>query len=221
MQTTKLLKPITYMKRFFTIILSVLLCISTAVAHNTTKINISTETQNSSSQEEKKPKRERKVNAFEIEIGIGAALGANNLKFDKTKTGFNGLAEVRYNTRCGVDFGVQFSINGFNRQTMNAEAVKFLSKNGFIVLDYNLFQDKGLTIFFGAGAGIAWNKNTGESTVEGDDAFLGKSRSFCVMPRVGIELFHRIRVTLDYKFGNKANNHFGLSAGFVLGGGKK
>lgn len=210
------------MKKFFTLLLIALMSASVAAAENHTTININTTPEKQIAQSgPTSTKKERKVHALEVEIGVGVAMGADNLKFDKTKAGFNALAEVRYNSRYGIDIGLQASINGFNRQTLNKEALKFLSKNAFLVLDYNLFQDKGITLFFGAGAGIAWTKNTGESTIAGDESFLGKGHSFCVMPRVGIELFHRIRVTLDYKFTNKANRNFGLSAGFVLGGGKK
>ena len=210
------------MRKTFTLLLAILISCSVALAQTTSTTTTTTTTNNTEANAEtKSAKKTRKVHAFEIEIGIGAALGADNLKFDKTKTGFNGLAEIRYNFICGLDIGLQASINGFNRQTLNAEALKFLSKNAFFVMDYNILQDKGLSIFLGVGAGAQWNKNTGESTDEYANSFLGKNFTFCVMPRVGIELFHRVRVTLDYKFGDKANRHFGLSAGFVLGGGKK
>lgn len=48
-----------------------------------------------------------------------------------------------------------------------------------------------------------------------------KKGSFCFMPRVGVELFHRLRFTFDYKLQEKANRHFDLTVGFVFGGGRK
>lgn len=41
------------------------------------------------------------------------------------------------------------------------------------------------------------------------------------MPRIGVELLHHLRVTLDYKFQEKANRHIGLTLGVVFGGGRR
>lgn len=48
-----------------------------------------------------------------------------------------------------------------------------------------------------------------------------KTASFCFMPRVGVELFHHLRITLDYKLQEKANRHVGISLGVVFGGGRR
>ena len=45
--------------------------------------------------------------------------------------------------------------------------------------------------------------------------------AFVIMPRIGVELFHRARVTFYYKYNKQENAHFGLSVGLAIGGGRK
>ena len=81
----------------------------------------------------------------------------------------------------------------------------------------------GLTALSGMGLGLASHENAAPIILIGDNSYDigGSSSSFCLMPRFGIELFHHLRVTFNYKLEEKANRHFNISVGVVFGGGRK
>lgn len=168
------------------------------------------------------------VARFEGEVGAGIAFGADELNFDGNRTGATFFAEGRYNIRrLPIDVGLQLAGTIFHREADNAGELKFKSWNVLAVADYNFRRCKNVSFFAGFGAGYAALENSapvvfdisapnwaGFSTQDGQG-------SFCFMPRVGVELFHRLRFTFDYKFQEKANRHFDFTAGFVFGGGRK
>lgn len=168
------------------------------------------------------------VARFEGEIGVGAIFGADKLNFDSNRIGATFYAEGRYNLRrFPLDVGLQVAGSIFHRDSDNAGNLEFRTWNVLAVSDYNFRQCKKVSFFAGVGLGyaaldtsapIVFDNSTpnwaGFST--GD-----KKGSFCFMPRVGVELFHRLRFTFDYKFQEKANRHFDLTVGFVFGGGQK
>ena len=103
----------------------------------------------------------------------------------------------------------------------------FKTENVLVVTDYNFRRYNKISFFTGIGLGYATLDNS--LPISFDDSkpnwggFLTgyKKGSFCFMPRIGVELFHHLRMTLDYKLQEKANRHFGFSLGVVFGGGRK
>ena len=75
------------------------------------------------------------------------------------------------------------------------------------------FNQLGIKPFVGLGLGVAW------SDINADGS--RKGTHFAVMPRVGVELSHHLRITLAYKIFERANNHLTLSLGYVFGGGRR
>ena len=169
---------------------------------------------------------DRKVGRIEGEIGGGFSFGADKLNFDKNKLGATFYAEARYNMqRVPLDIGVQAGGTIFHRESVNAGQLKFRTWNVMAVSDYNFRRCKKISLFAGIGLGYASLDHSAPITFDDSQSNWGgfstgtRTGSLCFMPRIGVELFHHLRVTLDYKLQEKANRHFGLSLGVVFGGG--
>ncbi len=162
--------------------------------------------------------KNRTVGAVEFEIGVGLATAANKISnFGENKQGVDANVEVRYNfAKVPVDLGLYFSLCSQYRVAQIAGGISkrtFDSQNLLITSDYNLFQGRIASLFMGAGAGVAWSGRMA------DDSRYGFH--FCAMPRVGVEIANSLRITVAYKFYERANNHLLLSVGIAFGGGKR
>lgn len=161
------------------------------------------------------------VKMVEVELGGGIVSPTEKLDFDKNRVGYNIQAEVRFNFKqAPFDVGVHVDGDSFSRTiSLSKDMLKFSSINAMFVFDWNILRKSFFSPFVGVGAGASWL--SGEKPLETGTIIKEKPTSFCVMPRLGVELFHRLRVTLYYKNTKREHNHFGLSAGLVIGGGKK
>lgn len=165
---------------------------------------------------------DKAVRSIEVEIGGGAIFGASKMNFEKSETGGMGFGEMRYNFKhLPIDVGVQIAGNVFDRWTNTAGNLGFTSVNCMAVSDYNFRREKNISLFAGIGLGLAWHENAAPITHVGGNGYTinGPSKSFCFMPRIGVELFHHLRVTFNYKLEEKANRHCNISFGVVFGGG--
>lgn len=172
----------------------------------------------------------RKVRAIEVEIGGGIVTPTDKLKFDENKLGWNAQVELRYNFKhLPLDLGlhVDGALLGREGDIQNSslesiediKTVHFASMTGLAVVDFNLRRAKNFSIFVGCGVGYGMLINDFEKISEIGD--IDKLGCFCVMPRVGVELFHHLRATLYYKNLKTEQSHFGVNLGIVFGGGKK
>ncbi len=170
----------------------------------------------------------REVSALEFEVGAGILVGADKLNFDNSRTGASFFVEGRYNLpRIPVDIGVQVNGSIFHRESEQAGELKFKAWNILAVSDYNFFRTSRVSLFAGVGFGYAYLEET--APISFDDTqrnrlgffSAGERHGGCFVPRVGVEFFHRLRITFDYRLQEKANRHCNLSLGFVFGGGKK
>jgi len=171
-------------------------------------------------------KQNREIRQIEVEIGGGVVFGASKLNFDNAKSGGMGFGEIRYNfLHLPIDIGVQVAGNVFHRQSDEVRKLGFTSVNYLVVGDYNFRRSKNILFFAGMGLGLASHENAAPIILIGDNSYDigGSSSSFCLMPRfgIGVELFHHLRVTFNYKLEEKANRHFNISVGVVFGGGRK
>ena len=176
-------------------------------------------------------KKVRKVRAFEVEIGGGIVTPTDKLKFDKNKLGWNAQVELRYNFKhLPLDLGLHVDGALLSREgktiqdagigsVEDIKSVNFASMTGLAVVDFNLRRAKNFSIFVGCGVGYGMLINDIEKISEIGD--IDKLGCFCVMPRVGVELFHHLRATLYYKNLKTEQSHFGVNLGIVFGGGKK
>lgn len=80
------------------------------------------------------------------------------------------------------------------------------------VADYNFRREQKVSFFVGLAAGCG-----SEDGWDEDRVYINS----CVMPRCGVELWNRLRVTLSYTYMRKNYSNLGMSLGIVVGGGHK
>lgn len=182
---------------------------------------------------QKKDKKDKDASCFEGEIGVGVVFGAHkNPLFQRNQPGFTLYAEGRYNfPKEPIDIGLQASWDSFFRESNwgdEQESLFFESWHLMAVSDYYLRHDKKVSFFAGLGLGYARLRvidprlysfpNPAYNYYEAGGSSQG---GICIMPRIGIEFFHHLRLTLDYKIQERDNRHFNIGIGGVFGGGKK
>lgn len=167
-----------------------------------------------------------RIGRVEGELGTGVVFGADKLNFDDSNTGGTFQVELRYNLRrIPLDVGLQIGGTIFQRTSDYAGVLKFKTWNVTVVSDYNFRQCKPVSFFAGLGVGYAALDNSSPIVFENSQPNWGgfsaghKTASICIMPRAGVELWHRLRLTCFYKWEEKANRHFGVTLGIVFGGG--
>lgn len=172
--------------------------------------------------------QQRDIKAIEVEIGGGITFGASKLRgvgFDKTEVGQTGFVEIRYNlNRIPVDIGLHLRGTVFGREMQKiGEHLNFSSGNFMITSDYNYRRNSNCMLFAGLGVGFASFGNSAQIEYLDDGSYMdnGSNGSICVMPRIGVELWHHLRLTCAYIFEERANGHFNLSIGIAIGGGRK
>lgn len=164
-----------------------------------------------------------------VEMGTGLTFGASKLccsGLENTAVGGTWFVEARYNfNQIPVDVGFHTGATVFGR-TISAFSSKaiFLSGNFMAVADYNFrLRNPACVVFTGLGAGMAAFRHSAQTTYYSDGSYsdLGQSVSVCLMPRAGIELWQRLRLTLSYLIEEPANSHLSLTVGIVIGCGRK
>ena len=141
----------------------------------------------------------RVVKHFEVELNVG------------TLNSFaSGAVELRYNFPQHWDIGARACIDGI--------AVAGGCGNSFnIISDYSFAQEKRVSPFVGIGTGL-YISIPGDYVPKIDNSYY-----FHLMPRFGIEICDRLRITGYLNIIPSYNNFAdaGISLGFVFGGGKE
>lgn len=163
----------------------------------------------------------RKYQPVEVEVGIGTGiplnrLGAEKFGFLKTVKG-----EIRYNTPAGVfDFGagVQLMKVGriFNQGEAGLKATDYSSLQLYGVVDYNWRVNHYMNLFAGLAFGASHN-----ISLMPDGFSYAKKWSPYVGPRIGMEVWDRLRVTITCNLMDRANNFIGFEIGYAFGGKQK
>lgn len=169
---------------------------------------------------------DKEAGRIEGEIGGGVAFGSGKSGFDRNDPGATFHAELRYNLRrLSLDVGVQAGGTIFHRTAHRAGELKFRSWNILAVSDYNFRRCRKVSLFAGIGLGYAFLDNSAPIRFDDTQTNWGgfstgtKTGSLCFMPRIGIEYWQRLRLTGAYCLEERANSHFSLTLGIVLGGG--
>lgn len=146
------------------------------------------------------------VKRYEFEIGGGFLLGTDHAGY--VGVGATGKYELRINQlESPLDVGVQLASHLYYSERYSDMRISYVpSLMGF--LDYNYRPYRLLSFFCGAGAGAG--------IINRYEKLRG---TFVISPRVGVELFNHLRITLDYTFLPGHYSFFGLSLGAVIGGG--
>lgn len=153
---------------------------------------------------------------LELELGPSVIVSAESQGAHVEAT-WNAMAELRYNfSRLPFDAGVHFGLGAFNREYRHPQAHDFDNhfKNLLLVGNYNFRRGRNVAPFVGIGAGWShwkiddWGPEAGMTTCD---------NRFCLMPRVGIEFFRVIRLSVDYKIIGHGFNNLQCSLGIVFG----
>lgn len=158
------------------------------------------------------------LKAVEVELGVGLATAANRLPaYGKSRQGVDANIELRYNFESQpVDLGLYTSVCSIYRVGRSGNFVSmhnFVSKNLLVTSDYNFCKGHGVSPFAGLGVGLAWSNINADSSPHGTH--------LAIMPRVGVELSNKLRITVAYKLFDRANNHLTFSLGYLFGGGAR
>ncbi len=170
------------------------------------------------------------VGKVEGEIGIGTTFASSTLNLDRNLIGAKFFGELRYNFKqANVDLGLHLSGTIFHREAdlILGQRLKSKSYSVMAVSNYHFWRGSKASLFVGAGLGyVRLNMTTPvsydnskpnySSFITGDAA-----NRVGFMPRVGVELFNHLRLTLSYTLVEKAHNHFSIGLSGVIGGGKR
>lgn len=132
--------------------------------------------------------------------------------------------EVRYNLKqlpadVGLTAGFSNSMHEYdapNHEWFKSAQYTYRTWQIAAVGDWNFRQGALVNPFAGLGLGIGIDHTDGWLT-EGVTPEK-KCSHFMIMPRVGVELAHHIRITGDMRLGRKPFNAFCLTLGLTLGG---
>ena len=145
----------------------------------------------------------------ELEIGgtLNYFLGkqVNNVSYNRPmRPGI--LIEYRYNIGDHLDLGVQLSSTfgqGKIAGTGYTDKAWFLQVAPLAVADFNLLPESGFNPFIGVGVGPGFGYTSNKIT-----KIASWSTSLVVAPRVGVELFEHLRVSVQYNWYMKEGNRF-------------
>lgn len=158
------------------------------------------------------------VSKFEFEMwgGVGVPLGGYHGGDNKTGASV-GLC-LRYNfSEIPVDCGVYVSLNSarrdFKRYAGDGAYYQNNRTGSFgIEGNYNFRQGLKVNPYAGLCLGVGLND------VVGDRHVLSSGTSLSIMPRLGVELFHHLRIGAYCQLSRHGYNNAGLMIGIVVGG---
>lgn len=156
---------------------------------------------------------QNEVKTFEIEGKIGATYPTQKYFGDRRVGASLGL-ESRWNLRqLPIDVGAEIYYgSALRRYQGEDQSNRIFSLSA--VGHYNFMRGSRLSPFVGLGIG------TGScDVVEGFKD--NEGGTVVVSPRVGVELFHHLRLTVDARFARKGYNTVGITVGGVIGGCRK
>ena len=152
---------------------------------------------------------EVEVRRVEGSISLGASFFEDS--FYESTAGEIGLlssVELRYNLRSvPMDVGIMsvVDIRGGDCELCNGSWENNLSF--LAVTDYNFRRGKRVSYFAGVGVGATF--------------YNADTTKLCFMPRVGMEFFNHLRLTMAYMAGPNAKNTLNLTLGVAIGGSRK
>jgi hypothetical protein len=145
----------------------------------------------------------------EGELGVAMPFGMPAVYGEQSTEIYPGLyAELRFNIpNTHLSIGNQlylasWTVTGYETYTEKYSTVVFNT-----VYDYNFNEIKGVLLPF-VGSGIGFG-------------YLQKEAVLYISPRIGVEVWNRIRFSFGYNLTARSYSGFVVKLGFVFGGGKK
>jgi hypothetical protein len=153
----------------------------------------------------------REVQLFEGGVSAGVMFPSVNLYDYAGYPGGQVSAELRFNINPKFDVGAQLSMSRFKQEDSYYGVGSVVMMSPSVIGDYNWRLSEIMNIFVGAGFGLAFD-------FAGDDVGYADGLSLEAFPRVGIELYDRVRLTADYRINFSAAGYVGFTIGYVFGG---
>ena len=150
-----------------------------------------------------------------VYIGPTIPLGGYHHLSNRVFVGFGG--SVSYNLKtlpvdCGLFMQLDCADHGLDRADMTTLTQNNRTLTLGLVGNYNFNRCSKVNPFAGLGLGVGFND------VVGTVIYRSKSTSLVVMPRVGVELWHHLRLTAYATICRAGYNCAGLTVGVSFGG---
>lgn len=157
---------------------------------------------------------------FELHAGLTSPLGC----IPDTKPFVGGAIgmEMRYNFKNSpIDLGFTLDITTAIHDFEGYDPEEYLQDNRTVFLgftgDYNFHQGDKVNPFVGLGVGFGLHNAVQDMVDDTND----NTTSAAFTPRVGVELWRHLRLTLAATVSCRYYHNICFSVGYVIGGGKK
>lgn len=162
------------------------------------------------------------IRPIEVEMHVGATRPIGNLDGSDSKTGPHIGLEMRYNFKNSpFDAGLMVDMTSAVHSRSFEDVGRMDQSNRTVLLslagDYNFGQGNTVNPFAGIGLGVGIHDALNDVYDETND----NKTTFALSPRVGVELWRHLRVTLAANISCKYYNNVALTIGYVIGGGLK
>lgn len=162
------------------------------------------------------------VRPIEFEMHVGATRPLGSIYGSKKNFGPALGMELRYNFRDSpFDAGFAIDITTAVHYGEGWVPDEWAQSNRTAVIgfmgDYNFRQGDKVNPFVGMGWGLALH----DALIDVIDETNDRNTTAMIIPRVGVELWRHLRLTLAANLSCKYFNNMSLTVGFVIGGGKK
>lgn len=164
----------------------------------------------------------QEIKRFEFELGAGLTTPLGSYHDGKAQTGAALEMQGRYNFKgspwdCGLLLELTTARRGF--APMDRTDLDIWQSNRTLAFAatgaYNFRQGNKINPFAGVAIGVANND------VVGDDIYPSTGTSLFFSPRIGVEFFRHLRLTISSNISKKGHHNLQLSLGLVIGGGRK
>lgn len=167
---------------------------------------------------------------FQLELGLGTTFGCSKLTdFENDKLGASINGEIRYAfSKVPLTIGLNVSRTLYGREYVyytewfrRSISWDFFYTNVLLTCDYYFNVHSDIKLFTGAGIGMCNIGLSSDIEIMPDTngtalTDSGTSGTASFAPRVGAVFFDKLRLTLGYKFQERANRGAFLTAGWVI-----
>lgn len=156
---------------------------------------------------------QERVGVIEGEVALGLVGGAGHDSFATSQSG-EATAEIRFNLpRCPLSLGLQLGVVKYSRE----EQKKYRHEHTTIYTDYNYRPHRAFNLFVGIGLGYGETVRSASNSSPNSPTNEFRQH-FTFAPRLGVELFNTLRLSLESKILTREYTYWGLSLGLVIGG---
>lgn len=157
------------------------------------------------------------VKSFEAEFNFGITMPLDEYHGGEKMLGPSIALNFRHNFKdtpwdCGILLQVDGAVRDFwhdkNSDNWQSNRTMVLAANG----GYNFRQGHKVNPFVNVALGVGFNDVLGDKFIDTN------ATSPVIIPKIGVELWHMLRVNLHVMITRKGFNTYGLTLGLVLGG---